>query len=301
MASLALAATVPASDRHPVAVYLARLAPGSRRAMRQALEAIAEVLAPGAGAMALPWHLLRYQHTQAVRARLAARYAPATVNKALCALRGVLTEAWRLGLLGAEDHARAADLASVRGARLLRGRALTPGEVRALFDHAGPRDAALLAVLYGCGLRRAEVVALDLAHVDRAGGALRVLGKGNKERAVPMPPGTARALEAWLAVRGGEAGPLFWSCDRGHLGDRLTAAGVLVALQRLARRAGVAAFSPHDLRRSYVGDLLDAGVDLATVQALAGHASVQTTARYDRRGDRAKARAAATLHVPFVG
>src|SRR5438477_12880557 len=94
---IALVAVQPLSaDRHPAAVYLASLAPGSRRTMRQALDAVAGLLTSGqATAETLEWAALRYQHTQAVRAALAARYAPATANKTLAALRGVLREAWR--------------------------------------------------------------------------------------------------------------------------------------------------------------------------------------------------------------
>jgi len=82
---------------------------------------------------------------------------------------------------------------------------------------------------------------------------------------------------------------------------RLSAEAVLYACQKRQRLApGVGPFSPHDLRRTTIGDLLDAGVDLATVQHLAGHAQVQTTARYDRRPEAVKRKAAERLHVPFV-
>ena len=219
-----------APDRHPAAVYLARLAPGSRRTLLGALDTMAALLTGGrADAMACPWHLLRYPHTQAVRAALAERYAPATVNKHLAALRGVLKEAWRLGLIDGESYQRTVDLAGVRGTALPAGRGLTSAELRALFEACadgtpgGARDAALLALLYGALLRRSEAVALDLADYDPDSGALKVRGKGNKERVSYLPAGGRAAVDAWLRVRGDELGPLLvpvrgaWSCSGGCL------------------------------------------------------------------------------------
>lgn len=311
-------------DRHPVLVYLARLAPGSRRTMRQALDIVAETVSSGqADALALDWSRLAYQHTAAVRAVLAERYAPATANKMLAALRGVMKEAWRLGQLDAEAYRRAADLASVRGERLLRGRQLSAGELRALFracaddpTPAGRRDAALLAVLYGGGLRRAEAVGLDLASYAPTAQTLVVRGKGNAERLVFLPPGAVTALQGWLAVRAADPGrpgpgaphhgapgpgPLFVPINRGgRLGRwRLSAQAVLGVLRKRAAEANVAACSPHDLRRTAASDLFDAGVDVGVVQRVLGHANVATTVRYDRRGEAATRRAAALLHVPI--
>lgn len=307
-AALALYGAPPA-DRHPAAVYLARLSPGSRRTMRQALDAIAFLLTGGRCDRAtLDWSALRYQHTQAVRAALAERHAPATANKMLAGLKGALREAWRLGLLPADAYQRAVDLPAVRGERLPRGRALSLLELRALFaacaadeTPAGIRDTAILALLYGTGLRRSELAALELSDYDPAAGALTLRsGKGGKQRLGYAANGAAVALAAWIAYRGSEPGPLFipvWSGRRPRL-RRMVDQNVRALLAKRARAAGVAPFSPHDLRRTFISHLLDAGADLVTVQALAGHAQVQTTARYDRRGETAKRRAAALLHVP---
>jgi integrase len=300
-----------AADHHPAAVYLARLAPGSRRTMRQALATIAEILSNGRDDVeTLAWSMIRYQHAQAVRTVLLERYAPATANKMLAALRGVLRECWRLGLMSADDYRRAADLEAVRGTTLPRGRALSAGELRALFEAcaadptpAGRRDAALLALLYGGGLRRSEIVALDVDDYASRTGELRIRqGKGRKERLVYASNGAGQALEAWLQVRGVDPGPLFVPVDKAGriVLRRLTDQVVAKALRKRAKAAGVTAFSPHDLRRTFISDLLDAGADICTVQGLAGHANVQTTARYDRRGEVTKQRAAGLLHVPFV-
>jgi len=278
--------------------------------MRAALETVARILTSGrVGAEALDWGAVRYQHSAAVRALLAERYAPATANKTLAALRGVLKEAWRLGLVSAEDYHRAADLPGVRGQVLPAGRALAGGELRALFDAcardrspAGRRDAAILAVLYGGGIRRAELVALDVEAFDQDTGEVTVrAGKGRKDRTTYADGAARAAVLAWLRVRGDEPGPLFCPINKGGriALRRMTGQAVLHLLRKRAAESGVRRFSPHDLRRTFVSDLLDAGADIATVQRLAGHASVTTTQRYDRRGEVAKRKASTLLHVPF--
>jgi site-specific recombinase XerD len=303
---------VPVTDpsRHPAAVYLARLAPGSRRSQMAALDTMARLLTGDdeRNAENLPWHLVGYQHSQALRAALADRYSPATANRHLAALRGVLREAWRLGLTSADDLARAIDLPAVRGERLPRGRALSRGELSSLFAScrggtpADARDAALMAVLYAAGLRRAEVVTLDVGDYDPETGGLTVRGKGDKERTAYIDNGAADAVGAWLTLRGGAPGPLFNPVSQtGKVDVRsMTDHAIYAILQSRAKKAKVKAFFPHDLRRSCVSDLLDAGVDISVVQRFVGHANVTTTARYDRRGEQAKKKAAKSLHVPFV-
>lgn len=295
------------ADRHPVRIYLASLAPGSRRTMRQALDVVAGLLVPGSTAMDLPWQHLGYQHAAAVRARLSETYAPTTANKVLAALKGVVRQAFALGLMNAEHHTRILAVKSVKGSRVVKGRAISQAELKDLFGTcdvtgpAGARDSALLGLAYGAGLRRSEIVGLDLADYDRRTGILVVRGKGNKERTAYITNGSRNALETWLALRGEEPGPLFLPVNKADRIEwrRMTEQAVYMLLRRLAKRSKIASFSPHDLRRTFIGDLLDAGADIVTVQALAAHASITTTARYDRRGERTKRRAAELLHVPF--
>lgn len=295
-------------ERHPGAVYLARLASGSRRTMRTALNTIAQLLTPGGDAASVDWSRVRYQHVAAVRAALADRYAPANVNKHLSALRGVLKEAWRLGQVSAEDYHRAVDFEGIRGETLPAGRALAQDELSRLFAAcrqdaglAGKRDAAVLAVLYAAGLRRSEVASLRRQDYDAAAGCLTIRrAKGKKDRTVYIANGFKAALDAWVAARGSEEGSLF--CRILQVG-RLTMAGlsgqaVYNILARRQEEAGIEDCSPHDLRRTYISDLLDLGADLKATADSAGHANVQTTARYDRRGDRAKQAVAALLEMP---
>ena len=303
-------------DQTPAAVYLAGLGEGSRRTMRQALDTIAGIVSSSqADALTLPWASLRFQHTAAIRAALAEKYKPATANKMLSALRGTLKAARRLGQIGAEDYVWAIDLDPIKGETLPAGRALSSGEISALMDVCaadqspiGARDAALSGILY-CGLRRAEVVALDLADYDaQAGtlyplkaGTLRVKGKRSKERLVPVVNGAALAVADWLVIRGDEPGPLFLPLQKGGKvrRRRLNNQAVYDLLQVRARQAGVKDLSPHDFRRTVAGDLLDAGTDVITVQKILGHASPETTGRYDRRPEAAKAKAMSRLHLPY--
>jgi site-specific recombinase XerD len=276
--------------------------------MQASLNTIARLITGGqADGLAPEWAALRFQHTAAIRAKLAETYAPATVNKMLSALRGVLRAAWRLGQMDAETYRRAVDLERVPGERLPTGRSLTPRKIAAMFaactndpTPAGARDAALLALLR-LGLRRQEVASLEVSDYDEAEGVIKVRGKGNKERAVPLMNGAAAAVSDWLSLRGEKPGPLLLQVRRGGWMTRagISSQAVYSVLAKRAGEAGVKDLSPHDWRRTFAGDLLDAGADLVTVQKLMGHADPKTTARYDRRPEAAKRRAVDLLHVPY--
>lgn len=271
-------------ERNPALIYLASLAPGSRRTMRQSLEIIADLVSGDRGTwLSIPWADLRYAHTTAIRAKLSETYAPATANKIICAMKGVIKEAWRLGLMSGEDYMRAVDVSAVKGTRLPAGRSLNSGELRSLCQVcdedpsiAGRRDAAVLSLLYGAGLRRSEAVAVRVQDYDHVTGGLVVIsGKGNKSRQAYLTNGAKSAIDAWIAVRGAEPGPLLFPVSRmGRVVVRqMTDQALLYIMRRRAVEAGVKCFSPHDLRRSFVSDLLDSCVDINTVKELAGHSN----------------------------
>lgn len=302
----------------PLASYLASIAnESSRRTMRNALEVISGILENPAswseGVKGNPatvsWHTLTSAHTGLIRAKLSASYSPTTANKMLSALRGILKECWRLGYMSAENFQRATDFKNLKGETLPAGRELAQGEIYALVracksdtTPAGVRDAAIIGVLYTTGLRRSELVSLDLADFDADTGQLKVLqGKGRKQRTVYLKNGALNALNAWLAIRGDENGALFNPVNKaGAIQYRpMTDQAVYNMLVKRGEQAGVKDFSPHDFRRTFVGDLLERGADIVTVQKLAGHASVNTTGRYDRRPETAKAKAAELLYFPF--
>jgi integrase/recombinase XerC len=172
-------------------------------------------------------------------------------------------------------------------------RFLTEGEVRKLYDYnepgaaAGggkrplaPRDYALLALLYSAGLRRSEVTGLNVGDVDFYSGFARVMGKGSKERLVPVGDKALEALRGYLASRPegrAPARPLFLNAR----GGRLSGHGLALIVKKLARQARFArSLNPHALRHSFATHLLDHGCDLRSVQEMLGHKNLETTQIY---------------------
>jgi integrase len=281
-------------ERNPVLVYLRRLRPSGRRSQRSGLEKIARAITGGQLAPEdLPWHVLRYERTAAIRDWLASTNKPGTARSYLAGLRGVLRECWRLEWMTTDAYVRAVDLDPITGSTVPRGRHVEGGEVRALFEHLAQdprpiarRDAAALALLVGAGVRRTELAGLDREDLDIETGRLLIRGKGGKERVAWLAP---TALPALHAIRKGD-----------HLQERrLTPQAVYELCKKLVRSAAILAATPHDWRRTWTGNLLEV-TDLSTAQKLARHARPDTTAGYDRRPEATRRRAAALLHVPYV-
>jgi integrase/recombinase XerC len=180
-------------------------------------------------------------------------------------------------------------IATPRGKRPM-PRALAAAEARAVAERIGEmsdaavlqaRDTALFTLLYGCGLRIAEALALDVrdAPLPRGDAVLRVVGKGGKERIVPVLPAVRDAVAAWLALHPNRqpASPLFV----GAHGGRLDPAVAQRTLRNFRRLNGLPEHAtPHALRHSFATHLLAGGADLRSIQDLLGHASLSTTQRY---------------------
>lgn len=298
----------------PALAYLNTLSPAGMRTQATALNNLAYIFSDGkiSDALAFPWHHLRYEHTSGLSAHMVnIGYAKATINKHLVALRRVLEEAFRLGLFADHnDYFRAAGVRSLRVESLPRGRSLAMTELEALVaacqadrsnPHLGTRDTAIISLMYACGLRRQETVDLNLADLDLENQKVRILGKGSKQRFVYLSAEAIPAITAWLQIRGRQLGPLFTRVSKGGKVSlkRLSAQAVYYILKSRQREAGVASFSPHDLRRTTITDLLEADIDVLTVSAIAGHASADTTRRYDKRPEDTKRAAAEKLRSPF--
>ena len=325
-------------DQNAGAVYVASLpAETGKRTQAQALRVIAKIL--NTDIDHLNWGALRHQHTMAIRARIAQSYSPATANKILSALRQTLKQARLLGQMTAEEYSRAIELEPVTGETLPAGRELSADEILALMticqkdqnQNAGTRDAAIIGMMYAAGLRRNEVVNLDVNSYDPETGKLALTGKRNKQRMAYITNGAANALNDWRTIRGSEPGALFVEVDKSgkiltkresmrvkpfrkirgveipnkkagqmiYRGGAITSQAIYNMLSKRAQEAGIKNFSPHDMRRTFISHLLDAGADIMTVSKMAGHANIQTTARYDRRPEEASRKTAELLHVPY--
>jgi site-specific recombinase XerD len=213
--------------------------------------------------------------------------APATVARKLAAIRGLFDFLVRTERLGQNP----ADLVSSPKREQKLPRVLSAEDLRSLLERIPARtplelrDRAMLELTYSCGLRCEEIVNLDLGALDFETEQLRVLGKGSKERLLPVGEPAQRALRRYLEV-GRQAlaeGPRETALFLSKSGRRLSSSDVTRRLRLWLREAALAAgASPHSLRHSFATHLLEGGADLRTIQELLGHASISTTQVYTR-------------------
>ncbi|WP_280490339.1 tyrosine-type recombinase/integrase [Nocardia carnea] len=226
-------------------------------------DAFADIVGAEAAVTAWRRHLLR-----------GLKSSPSTVNQALAAVTLLYEHGPQLRI-------------AVKRARVPR-----PGEPKALAAagqgrveraslRRGARDAAIIAVLLYSGARVEECARLDLEDVAITArtGRIRLHGKGDEVRDVPLPVVARERLSEWIAVRGNDPGTL-WKGQRG----RLTISGITQVVLAVGDDAGITGLRPHTLRHTYATRLRQGGADIAQVQALLGHASLETSARYFRAG-----------------
>ena len=243
-------------------------------------------------------HAVRSHHVRSWAAQLhRLGLAPRSIAIALSAWRGYYR--W----LGRSGQVMANPVDGVRAPKAGKPlpKALAVDQAVALAEHRGQvpersdpaftiRDHAIVELLYGCGLRVAELTGLDvragseaLGWIDAADGLAHVLGKGSKRRSVPVGAPALRALDAWLMVRGRFAAPDEPALFVGRFGGRLGADQLRARLKAQAIAAGLPTHvHPHMLRHSFATHLLQSSGDLRAVQELLGHASISTTQVYTR-------------------
>jgi site-specific recombinase XerD len=214
-----------------------------------------------------------------------------TINVKLSAIRKLITEAKRAGVIGAEEAAQMTDVPNVRqqGTRL--GNWLTKDQAKELLavpDRStmkGKRDYAILALLVGCALRRNELAMLDVETIQLREGRwvlADLCGKGRRIRTVAVPMWVKQGINAWMTSAGVEDGRLLRRVTKSGKpkGEGLSDWAVWSVVEQAAKEIGVERFGAHDLRRTCAKLCRKAGGDLEQIKFLLGHSSIQTTERY---------------------
>lgn len=258
-------------------IYLSKWADHSdtRKAMRSALARI--IVNKGYAVEEYPWHELRYEDVRGICAQLAVKdYKPPTINQSLSALRGVLEAAWRSGRMS-EDIYRRIEIENAPGNSKRAGRALTSAELDAIaaaLPTSTSRDAAVVAVLAGAGLRRVELVRLVGSNYDQTTGRLTATGKRNKTRSIPVGNRWCPIIEAWWRTR--QPASLLFEFD-----SKNPRREVSYVVESFCVKHKLPSFTPHDLRRTF-GTHVERVAGIAMAQQLLGHTNIQTTTLYVR-------------------
>jgi integrase/recombinase XerD len=309
------------AEEGPVKAYLNSLATEGQAAMESGLRAIARLTSGDSSWTdrkrkrkldAFPWHELRGHNISKLTQQLTTEYKPNTTRRMLSALSQLLPLVRKSmppdEYLDVMEALRKAPKRLPNDDADPRGRALSDAEALRLIvtaqEHSnklkGARDAALIAVMYGAGLRRIEAsraLRTDYSE-DGEGGRekqIRVIGKRRKVRYVPLVKTFADHVDRWVIARETHAITGLQLFVQISSGKALSTDVISDVIEAVRKRAGIAEFTPHDLRRSFGTHLLDRGVDIALVKELMGHVDIQTTTIYDKRGGEAKRRAVKVL------
>lgn len=290
-------AVVP-REQNPVLIYVGGLDEASQPTMASTARLVVDTLTSGRimDPESFPWHRLTYGIVKRLRSRLRAKgLAPRTVNKALTLVRAVAREAWIMKSMSRDEYDRIGEVENLKSMRLPAGRVVEQDEIAKILlacddTDMGFRDAGFIALMRGAGLREKEATMVERADYDLGSGTIRVLhGKQHKQRESYVEPVFDVLLrrilerlpdappEAPLLPRLAPAGTFLLPLQP------VTTQAVHKLLNARALRAGVAACTPHDLRRSFITFQLEQGVDPLRLARAVGHADPRTTSIYDRR------------------
>jgi integrase/recombinase XerD len=282
---------------NPAQVYVASLR--TKQSRQTAVTAMGRLLSvfghPEAEWWTFPWWKVTAQETTIAQDAILVRYSPSTSRLTMCVLRRLLLECYRLELMTADVYHRAILLPKIKAESAPVGRMLKAEEVHALVDRIdgmggddyGAMAGAVFAAALGGGLRREELAVLPVTAFSADGSSLRVMGKGQKVRDQRLPAWASARIRTWLERRGERASSptMFLRTQGFKLKDHEPSVWSIWSLiVATGRSAGVAPFTPHDLRRTFASRMLDVA-DLSITRKAMGHKSASTTARYDRRDD----------------
>ena len=217
---------------------------------------------------------------------------PSTINLYIAALKGVFKYCWKANLMPYEDYLKLKSIKELSSKRVKRNKVIVKKDVvvqlisqcQSTQCNRGLRDAAMIAILSGCGLRRDELANLKYDDYDAVNQRIYVLGKGDKERLTKVTNSAHAHVMSWLKIRGCEQGALFPKIHKsGGISksmDNMTGQAVYNMLDTRCQEVGISHINPHAMRH-YVGTtLLRSGVDIVTVRDFLGHESIATTQTY---------------------
>ncbi|HAT1512596.1 TPA: site-specific integrase [Morganella morganii] len=283
------------NTHNPATSYLLRLrSKQSQKTMRSCLVSVVKLFR-STDPFTFDWSIMDRDSVQLVLQKLLLeKKTPNSINLVLSAIKGVAEEARASRIIDSDTYQDIRTVRRIRGNRIGRGRTLSSSEIIAIYQYLDSlnsavsiRDAAIVSLMLGCGLRRAEVTLLDIDDINFDNNAVKIMGKGNKERTNFMPNDTVRRTRMWIeTVRGDHAGAIFTRIRKNDdvTCDRITTDGLRYIIEKLVKDSNSESFTPHDCRRTYATKLLELGEDLLTVREAMGHSSVATTQRYDKRG-----------------
>ncbi len=253
------------------------------------------------------WSGLSYEDVNDVIYELTEKgRSPQTINTYLSALKGIAQDLRNKKCISEDELKLITKIKGKRGSHKNKGRSLSVTELNKLIDLClykdnpkSLRDAVMMTLLYGAGLRRSEITTLNISDYEENGGKIRIIGKGNKARIIKLNERAIDMLNNWLDLRGRYAGVLFVRINKGGnlTKSPLSGQAVYNLVVERYKEAGLKRLSPHDLRHSFATNLLMNGTGISVIQELMGHEDIQTTSIYTHISDKQKDDASSQL--PF--